>query len=218
METLHLKQSDMRNFKIRMNGHERSIVRFIKRLPVSLPPFPEILDVGCGTGAVSFAFLERFPNAHIVATDINQKMLLAASKKAYKNRIPPERLEFGEADTNNPEEITFLDKEIPTREKPGSFHCVAMNAVREHIDLELALPVIFRLLKPGGYLVMINVNNNRCGKIYGILHKFSIISPEELLRMFKINGFENIETVTFRWSEFPANFIRKGVVARKRRA
>ncbi len=218
METPYSKLSGSWNFGMRMSGLERGITRFIKRLPFSLPPFPEILEIGCGTGIVSFALLERFPNAHIVATDIDPKMLLVASKRAYKSRIPPERLEFGEADANNPEEITFLDKEVSTREKPGSFHCIAASGVLEHIDLELALPVVFRLLKPGGYFVMVNMNDNWCGKIYGMLYGFSVMSPERLSGMLKINGFENIETLPLVWSEFPANITRKGVIAQKRRA
>lgn len=193
------------------------IKEYIARVPISLPPYPEVLEIGCGTGAVSFALLERFPNAHVVATDTNPKALLTAAKIAFKKQIPPERLEFGESDANNPQEIIFLDREIPAETKPNSFHCVIANRVLEHTDMELSLPVIFRILKPGGYFLSINTHDTFCGKIYGSLSGFSPIPTNTFINMLNINGFENIETIPFSWNEFPTNIFQTGTIATKKK-
>ena len=56
-------------------------------------PFPSdlplsILDLGCGTGAVSLALLERYPHAQITLLDLSPQMLAIARKK-----IPPRNLQ-----------------------------------------------------------------------------------------------------------------------------
>ncbi len=217
METWYTKVSGLWSAGMKISGLESGLKKYIMRLPITLPPYPEILEVGCGTGTASFALLERFPNAHITATDIDPNMLLAAAKIAFKKQIPPERIEFGEADVNNPEEIIHLDKDEPTHIKPDSFHCVIASAVMEHADLEISLPVIARILKPGGYFINIGVSNTIAGKAYAGLFDFSIIPPEEFSRMLRINNYDNISVVPFLWNEFPANLLRVGIIAKKRK-
>jgi trans-aconitate 2-methyltransferase len=56
-------------------------------------PYREIVDLGCGTGVLTQAISERWPEAHTVGLDNSPQML--ASSKGY---AVPGRLEFAEAD------------------------------------------------------------------------------------------------------------------------
>lgn len=217
METRYTKISGLRSIGTRISGVESGLKKYIARLPITLPPYPEILEMECGTGTVSFSLIERFPNAHITATDSNPNMLLAAARIAFKKRIPPERIEFGEADVNNPEEITHLDRDKPTHIEPNSFHCIITSAAIKHTDFEISLPVIARILKPGGYFIYIGIRDTIAGNAYARLRNFSVLPPEEFSRMLRINNYDNISTVPFVWSEFPINLFRIGIIARKRK-
>lgn len=217
METPYTKVSGLWNAGMKISGLERGLKKYIMRLPIALPPYPEILEIGCGTAIASFTLIERFPNAHITATDIDPNMLLAAAKIAFKKKVPPERIEFGEADVNNPEEILYLSKEEWTHIKPDSFHCVIASAVMEHSDLEISLPVIARILKPGGYFINIGMSDSIIGKSYGTIFNFPVIAPEEFSRMLRINNFDEISVIPFLWNEFPTNLTRIGIIAKKRK-
>ncbi|MGJ7415544.1 methyltransferase domain-containing protein [Streptomyces cinereoruber] len=50
-------------------------------LPVRTPP-REIVDLGCGTGAGTFALLDRFPEAHVTAVDSSAEHLQRLREKA----------------------------------------------------------------------------------------------------------------------------------------
>ncbi|MFD6155337.1 class I SAM-dependent methyltransferase [Nocardia sp. NPDC060256] len=50
-------------------------------LPIATPP-RQIVDLGCGTGAGTFALLDRFPEAHVTAVDTSAGHLLRLREKA----------------------------------------------------------------------------------------------------------------------------------------
>lgn len=59
---------------------------------VSLIPFEKetpknVLDLGCGTGTISKAILEKYSNAKFTIIDISQNMLKFAEKKIGSNSI-----------------------------------------------------------------------------------------------------------------------------------
>ncbi|KOX25661.1 MULTISPECIES: class I SAM-dependent methyltransferase [unclassified Streptomyces] len=53
----------------------------ISWLPLRTPP-REIVDLGCGTGAGTFALLDRFPEAHVTAVDSSAEHLQRLREKA----------------------------------------------------------------------------------------------------------------------------------------
>ncbi|MEU6720292.1 methyltransferase [Nonomuraea sp. NPDC046802] len=55
-------------------------------LPLKSEP-RQIVDLGCGTGAGTFALLERFPDAHVTAVDTSAGHLRLLSEKACARRV-----------------------------------------------------------------------------------------------------------------------------------
>ena len=55
-------------------------------LPVETSP-RHIVDLGCGTGAGTFALLTRYPEAHVTAVDSSPAMLAAAPRANARNSL-----------------------------------------------------------------------------------------------------------------------------------
>jgi ubiquinone/menaquinone biosynthesis C-methylase UbiE len=89
-----------------------------------------VLDVGCGTGALSAALAER--GARVWGVDPSEEML-AVARGATDRRVG---LKPGRA-----EELPFKD---------GWFERAVMRLVVHLVDRELALPELARVLAPGG--------------------------------------------------------------------
>lgn len=217
-EELQTKETDIPSFwKFGKNvmGLEENVASYIQRLPITLPPFPEVFEAGCGSGTVSFAVLARWPNAHYVATDTDGRMLLNMARRALRKKIPPQQLEIGEAEPNNPAEVTFLDRDAAVRLKPESFDIVIASAVLERGDMEASVPVLLRLLKPGGYFLDIGVRDTLAGTWAASLQHFSVIPEETLLQALSLNGCRDVSAFPLVLSEFPGNLFLTGWIARK---
>lgn len=93
-----------------------------------------ILEVAAGTGAVTRHLLQELPDAHIVATDLNEAMLEQARKV-----LPSPRVEWRQADAQR---LPFPD---------ASFDAVLCQfGVMFFPDKVLAFSEARRVLKPGG--------------------------------------------------------------------
>ncbi|MFE6612059.1 class I SAM-dependent methyltransferase [Amycolatopsis sp. NPDC057786] len=59
-------------------------------LPLKTPP-RQIVDLGCGTGAGTFALIDRFPDAHVTAVDASveylQRVLTKACARGIEERV-----------------------------------------------------------------------------------------------------------------------------------
>lgn len=104
---------------------------------LSIGPGATVLDVGCGTGVLFPALLEKVGrDGHIVALDISGEMLKRAQAKGY------------------PVECVQSDAQrLPL--KDGTFDWVVCNAVFPHFPDKLrALAEIRRVLRAGGWLLI----------------------------------------------------------------
>lgn len=113
--------------------------------PFSLGPVykgDRILDVGCGCGVDSLvAALLTGPSGSVTGVDMNPDMLARARRNAEESGI--DNVSFREADAEN---LPFDD---------GSFDVVISNGVLNLVpDKDKAVAEIFRVLKPGGHLMM----------------------------------------------------------------
>ncbi len=104
-----------------------------------------ILDIAAGTGDFSILEAQR-TKAQITAIDISQKMLDIAVEKAEKNGLS-ERITFQKADSLD---MPFAD---------NTFDAATVGfGVRNFVDIPKGLSEIYRVLKPGGRLVVLELS------------------------------------------------------------
>lgn len=105
-------------------------------LPADQPT--RIVDIGAGTGTVSLAVLERWPNAHVVAVDPSRRMLEIAADAARERGVT-ERLEIEVGEAGR---LPFADASVDAAVSTFVIQLVPSRsaAVRE----------AFRVLRPGG--------------------------------------------------------------------
>ncbi|MFC1517540.1 malonyl-ACP O-methyltransferase BioC [Candidatus Margulisiibacteriota bacterium] len=112
-----------------------------EELLAKIPIIPQrILDLGCGTGAISLALARKFPKAQIHAVDIAEGMIKVAESKAVELGI------------NN---IAWRIEDLETLSFPEeSFDLIISSAALQWTNhLPLVFARLFKLLDPGGCLL-----------------------------------------------------------------
>lgn len=98
-----------------------------------------ILDVGAGTGAITFALSSQFPSAHILATDISASMLENISTASLPNV------------TTQVLDARSLGPEL----RPGTFtHVFNAFMLQTITDPSAAIREMHRVLAPGGVVAV----------------------------------------------------------------
>lgn len=113
-----------------------------KTLVGSLPHYYPLkaLDICCGTGDISFLLAKKYPHAYVVGVDFCEEMLELA--EARKEKWGMVNVEFVKGD--------ILSLPFPE----SSFHIVTVAfGMRNIVDRERALKVIFRMLRKEGIFV-----------------------------------------------------------------
>lgn len=98
-----------------------------------------ILDVGCGRGEQSIALLKA--GATVTGIDISERYIEEAREHALHLGIKPQRFVFSTMDAHD---LDFPD---------STFDMVVGRGILHHLDLELCLQEIKRVLKVGGRAV-----------------------------------------------------------------
>ena len=107
---------------------------------ISLPPDAHGLELGCGTGLVSFALQDRF--SRIVLADTSAGML-----EVLREKVTAAGLES----VFEPRAYDLTTDPLP----PDRFDAVYSSMVLHHIpDTRLALMASRALMRPGGYLLV----------------------------------------------------------------
>ena len=91
------------------------------------------LEIGCGTGLFTGMFIQS--GAYIVAVDISPDLL----EEARKRDLPENQ-------------VKFIEKSFEECEVDGPFDAVIGSSILHHLDLDVSLSKIFKLLKPGGVM------------------------------------------------------------------
>jgi SAM-dependent methyltransferase len=122
------------------------IASIIAWLPLKSEP-RQIVDLGCGTGAGTFALLERFPDAHVTAVDASAGHLQLLREKAYARGMQ-DRVRTVQAD---------LDTDHwPDLGTPG---LVWASASMHHMARpDRALADVHELLAPGGLFAVVELD------------------------------------------------------------
>ena len=124
-----------------------------------------LLDVAGGTGDIAFRFLRRAPDALAVVTDMTEPMLVEGRKRADAEALA-ERLDWVTGDAMA---LPFED---------GSFDVYTISfGIRNVTRIEDALSEAFRVLKPGGRLMVLEFSqlpNAMLQRAYD-LYSFNVI-------------------------------------------
>lgn len=119
----------------------------LRRLTLSLlrpEPAERVLDIGCGTGSLAVRLKQEHPRATVVGTDIDPAALAIAEKKSRAAQVSV-TWRRGPAD----------DPAFPDQ----SFDLVTSSLLLHHLlpsGKRAALAAAWRLLKPGGRLVLVD--------------------------------------------------------------
>lgn len=156
--------------------------RFRQRLADVIPvqPGDAVLDVGCGTGDLAFVLAERVgARGSIAGIDASPEMIARAQHKARRKRSP---IDFQVA----------LAQALPFADQ--RFDHVVSSLAYHHLPDEMrrqALVNIARVLKPGGYLTIIDFFNS-AGHTQQPARMSS--DPTELLDWLPELDFEDVHT------------------------
>ena len=142
-----------------------------------------LLDIGCADGTTTLQIHKNFPRLEITGLDYYQKAI------EFARRTKP-KIKFVIGDVHK----------LPFRNK--SFDIVSAIETLEHLqNPKQALSEIYRVLKPKGYLVVVQDTNSLLfrfvwwlwtkwkGSVWEDSH-ISCLAPVELLKLLKNSGFE----------------------------
>ena len=169
-------------------------------------PGQRLLDVAGGTGDISFRFLKRAGHGHATVLDLTEPMLIEGRKRAEADQMA-DSLDW----------VTGDAMALPFKDNTFDVYTISFG-IRNVTRPQEALNEAFRVLKPGGQLMVLEFNqipNELMQKAYD-LYSFNIIprlgqmiandkdsyqylvesirqfpDQETFLQMVKTAGFEN---------------------------
>lgn len=215
MQTTYSRLTKVWDQGLALTGFKRGLQSFVRRLPIKLPKNAHVVEVGCGTGVVTTQLARKFPDAHITATDIDEKMLRQA--RVYTQKISSKqqgKVIFAESDAEMPQHIVYADGNQASLIKE-SYDLVVASAVLEHTNLSISIPALIALLKPGGLLLNIAMSSSVMGHLYGKVFHFTPLTTAEIIQHLVANDCTDIIEWPLQLSEFPACLTRVGILASK---
>jgi ubiquinone/menaquinone biosynthesis C-methylase UbiE len=138
-----------------------------------------ILEIGCGKGETTAILLERFPDATIVATDVD-----AASVKKAAEAVTDARVTFAVADATR---LPYPDASFDLVIELNSFH---------HVDRWMtAIAECARVVAPGGAFAAMDENVARWGWLFRLLDRpASTFSSREFVAAARTAGLANVSS------------------------
>ena len=123
----------------------------------------QALDVAAGSGDLSLGLARRVgPSGRVVVTDINASMLANGRDRLYNAGVAG-NVHFVQADA---ETLPF---------KPSTFHCISIGfGLRTVTDKDAALAAMFRVLKPGGRLLVLEFSKTHLGPLEPLYEFYSL--------------------------------------------
>jgi SAM-dependent methyltransferase len=169
-----------------------------------LEPGVRALEIGCGTGLFTEMFAQT--GAQLIAVDISKDLLA----RARLRNLPADR-------------VTFLEKRFEDCQVDGPFDAIIGSSILHHLDIQITLPKIYELLKPGGVICFAEPNMMNpqvyIERKYAHWEKwFWYVSSDEtaffrwqLAGLLTQVGFCNIEITPFDWLHpaVPERLIRR---------
>jgi len=177
-EELWDKEKAERHAKLTKMASRLIYAPFARKIVRNLPPLDNrsvVVDLGTGPGILSIELCKLLPKAKIIGIDPSRSMLEIAKKNADKAKMSHFEPKRGRA-----EEIPLKSDSVDVVVNQFSFH--------EWEDPQKGLTEIFRVLKPGGSLVLRDFNRDWFFR-WRLLFRFFVSmigeSCEDHLEMFK---------------------------------
>lgn len=147
------------NNRLHSFGRDQAWRRFAVR-SAAVRPSDHVLDVACGTGDLTRAFADAGP-VRVVGLDFTREMLDVAERKLRRNPGPHgDRVSYVEGDAQS---LPFAD---------ASFDIVSIAfGIRNVAEPKKAIGEFFRVLRPGGRLVILEFDKVRV-PVVGPLSEF----------------------------------------------
>ena len=175
----------------RSYGPGRSWQAFGQLLLRMLPPL-EVADLGSGEGLLSELLARRCQR--VIAVDNSERMVTYGARKARKNGL--NNLEFRLGDLHDP----------PIED--GAVDLVILSQALHHAaEPERALKNAFRILRPGGQLLLLDLREHGfepARELYG--DHWLGFAEADLQRWLEGAGFREIEIATVAREEEPPHF------------
>jgi 2-polyprenyl-3-methyl-5-hydroxy-6-metoxy-1,4-benzoquinol methylase len=199
-------------FGIKLFGFERSLARFLRQIDMPLPPGAALLEVGCATGIMGLTLMQRSAGSTLVATDLHRDLLDEVRLNAMAHGIDPARLTLGVSDISHPEVATSLNGS-PVSLAQRTFDVVVTGAVIGYArDEEQSLHTLLDMVKPGGYFLNIEMNENFIGRTTSRRYHYPVMPLAQMEQIITRHGF-NVRRIPVR--TFPARLTRICYLARK---
>lgn len=147
---------------------------------VGVRPEGEVLEIGCGGGAVAARMLADHPDITVTGVDIDPAMVRATAR-----RLRP----YGHRGRAVRADCTALPFE------PGSFDTVVTFLTLHHvISWEDALAEAVRVLRPGGLLAGCDALDTRAARWFhrALFTEFRLAGYDELRQRFDALGLERV--------------------------
>lgn len=161
-----------------------SMTKFLLRQE-KLTPEMVLLDVGCGTGQTSAYIATHYP-CKVIAVDINSQMLEKARQKFAANKL----------------NITVIQADAMKLPFPkNSFDITLSESVTAFTQISKTLREYYRVLKPGGILLAIEVTAlealtlNEAADLQAVLGITRFPTSPEWCEMFRAGGFNEIQVL-----------------------
>ena len=156
--------------KTKGNYYEKSAEALINS--INLNENMEVLDMACGTGALTKVLLKKFPKLKITAIDFNDIMLNYFIKNFYKY-IKKKQIKVIK------ENIENLDKALNTK-----FDVAFIASAFWDVETKQTINTTYKLLKPNGYLIF-NLPKINLSKKEGFIYLLEYSFEKELGKIKK---------------------------------
>jgi MPBQ/MSBQ methyltransferase len=187
-------------YKSTCGGKEASINLVDRLLTRSPNKIGTILDVGCGQGGTTRRLMDFYDAVNIVAINIDEEQLSKAKANASGcnfSMMDAANLAFSEASFNN---------------------IICVEAAIHFNTRERFLKEAFRVLKPGGHLLLTDLTLRKLASLVSSSRALSLMPPENFLtnqqeyeKLCLNSGFKDamVEDVTKQtWKSFRIRFMK----------
>lgn len=137
---------------------------------ITLQDGQRFLDVGCGTGTLVMFVKKKYPKSEIIGLDPDKYVLEIAKRKAKKNNLKIEFIQSGA------EKLPFSSNSFDTIVSSLAFHHLPTKIKKQ------ALKEIYRVLKPNGQFLLIDIGKPKNIPWKILLTIESIVEPKEYIK------------------------------------